>query len=573
MEENLASIDHPPLDPSDPPVARKRVIREAVLVGLLALTLNLAGNGRVSLWDRDEPRYAGCTREMRVSGDWIHPTFNAEPRYHKPVLIYWLMLAGTALGGDNPFGARLVSSLAGAGTCLLVWAWGRRMLGARAGRLAALIMATAPIVVAESKMATTDATLMFWVAGCQFALWELSRRDGWRAALLFWAFLGLAILTKSPAGPVLIAASAVVSWWWGGPTACWKRLRWRWGPLVCAAITVPWNVAILIDSQGDYYRVAVGYHVIRRVTTGIEEHGGFPGYYLVLSLLTCFPWSALLPAAVVGAWSRRRESSDFGFLLGWIVGPLILLECVRTKLIHYYLPAFPAWALLIAWWLVAVADSEAARAPGFWRPRRGALRLLTGIGLGAIVGLLAVAWLVPPSLRPPCLALSALIAAGAVLFRVQFRAAGFERAAHGLIVSTALGVLLIGDWLLPAAEPYRLSSIIGRRLAALESVERARPILGCYDSPGVVYALGHPAPVARGLVSMVDRVNREGKVVAPLQPDELAMFRKDPRLTVERRETIRGFNVDKGRSDTLHLAVIRPNGMAVAGRPREIDVE
>src|SRR5439155_16155500 len=124
---------------------------EAALIGLLALTLNLIGNGRVSLWDRDEPRYAGCTREMRASGDWIHPTFNAEPRYHKPVLIYWLMLVGTALGGDNPFGARLVSSIAGASTCLLVWAWGRRMLGARAGLLAGLILATCPIVVAESK--------------------------------------------------------------------------------------------------------------------------------------------------------------------------------------------------------------------------------------------------------------------------------------------------------------------------------------------------------------------------------------------------------------------------------------
>ena len=120
------------------------------------------------------------------------------------------------------------------------------MLGARAGLLAGLILATAPIMVAESKLATTDATLTFWVVGCQFSLWELSRRPSRRAAAVFWVFLGLAILTKSPAGPVLIAASGVASWWWGGPTACWKRLHWRWGPLLCAAIVVPWNVAILL---------------------------------------------------------------------------------------------------------------------------------------------------------------------------------------------------------------------------------------------------------------------------------------------------------------------------------------
>ena len=67
--------------------------RPLLIVGL-ALALNLAGNDRVGLWDRDEPRYATCTREMRARGDWLHPTFNGQPRYHKPILIYWLMRAG-----------------------------------------------------------------------------------------------------------------------------------------------------------------------------------------------------------------------------------------------------------------------------------------------------------------------------------------------------------------------------------------------------------------------------------------------------------------------------------------------
>src|SRR4051794_35596330 len=289
-DRNDAALDSP-----------RRRVREAVLVGLLALTLNHAGNARISLWDRDEPRYAGCTREMRASGDWMHPTFNAEPRYHKPVLIYWLMLAGTAIGGDSPFGARLVSAVAGTATVLLIWAWGCRLLGNRGGRLAALVLATAPIVVAESKLATTDATLTFLVVGCQFALWELARRPSRLAAAGFWVLLGLAVLTKSPAGPVLILASGVASWWWGGPASCWRRLHWRWGPLLALAVALPWNVAILLRSQGAYYNVAVGYHIIQRATTGIEEHGAFPGYYVVTGLATFYPWSALLPAALAAA--------------------------------------------------------------------------------------------------------------------------------------------------------------------------------------------------------------------------------------------------------------------------------
>src|SRR5262249_49149604 len=149
---------------------------EPLALALLALAINLAGNSRTGLWDRDEPRYAVAVREMRERGDWIFPTFNGEPRYHKPILIYWLMGLTTALGGDNPFGVRLVSAVAGAAAVLGVWWLGRRLFGARGGTLAALIYATAPIVVAESKLATTDATLALWLLGCQACLWTLSRR-------------------------------------------------------------------------------------------------------------------------------------------------------------------------------------------------------------------------------------------------------------------------------------------------------------------------------------------------------------------------------------------------------------
>src|SRR5262245_30552537 len=88
---------------------------EPIGIVVLALALNLAGNRRTGLWDRDEPRYAVCVREMRARSDWTFPTYNGDPRYHKPILIYWLMGVTTAVAGDNPFGARLVSVVAGAG--------------------------------------------------------------------------------------------------------------------------------------------------------------------------------------------------------------------------------------------------------------------------------------------------------------------------------------------------------------------------------------------------------------------------------------------------------------------------
>src|SRR5262249_48393511 len=157
-------------------------------------------------------------------------------------------------------------------------------------------------------------------------------------------------------------------------------LRWKRGLVGFALLTLPWFVAIGVASHGEFYRVALGFHVIRRVALGVEEHRAFPGYYVVTSLATFHPWSALLPAARLGAWSRRRSHPAFGFLLGWVVGPLILLECVRTKLPHYYLPAYPACALMAAWLVDAVAREEVNLRR--WPLGRLSLGLLGGVGIG-----------------------------------------------------------------------------------------------------------------------------------------------------------------------------------------------
>jgi 4-amino-4-deoxy-L-arabinose transferase-like glycosyltransferase len=547
-----------PLPEVEAGATRRRRLREPLLIGLLALTLNLAGNGGVGLWDRDEPRYAVCVREMRARHDWIFPTYNAEPRYHKPILIYWLMSIGVAIGGDNPFGMRLVSGFAGAGTCLLVWGLGRRMFGPQVGRLGALVLATAPIMLVESKLATTDATLTFWFVGGQFCLWELCRRPSRRIAAVFWLLLALGILTKGPVPAVLLAASGLVSWWWGGPTACWKRLNWRLGLAIVALVTLPWFVAIGIASRGDFYRVAVGFHLIQRVTTGIEEHGGFPGYYVLLSLPTFYPWSALLPAALHGGWSRRRGDPALGFLLGWIVGPLIFLELVRTKLIHYYLPAYPACALLVAWLVVTLIREEVTLRR--WPLGRVSLGLLNSIGIGTVVMLVAAACVVNGPVRWPCLFLALVLSAGTLLAVLRLLRGATERALMQLIATWGIIGLGIGAWLLPALEPYRMSRKVGERLAAISAQLKVEPVLLTFQEPSTIYAFGRPVPTVRVWSDLYEQLHRHGKVVTPLLDHELRGLRAKPHLEVEAGERMNCFNLSKGRTQSLTFTQVRPRG-------------
>jgi len=530
-----------------------------LLIAIVALSLNLAGNAETGLWDRDEPRFAVAVREMRARENWVIPTFNGEPRYHKPILSYWLMGLSTRLAGDSPFGARLVSALAGMGTCVLVWALGRRLLGSRAGLLAGLIAAVTPIMFGESKLATTDATLTFWLVGCQLCLWELARKPSRAVAAMFWVLLSLASLTKGPIGPVFLTAAGGLAWWWGWPAPlAWKRLHPRWGLIALTLLTAPWYVAIVLLSRGGFLRFAVGSQMLQRITTGVEEHGGFPGYYLVCSALAFYPWSALVPAAVLAAWRRRRNDHRLGFLLGWLIGPWILLECLQTRLIHYYLPAFPAGALLVAWFVETVAAEGMSLRR--WPLGRLGLGLLGGIGIAGTVGLMAAAACAPGHLQLPLGFLSLILGTGTLLGMLWFHHGATRRAAQGLVITWGLFLLIVGGWVVPAAERYRTSRRVGERLSAQVSRTGIEPVLLNYQEPGVIYTMGGPVATVRdpqGFFALLEQKKALISVITPLEADE---YRSRFGLDVVTLEEIEGYSLTKGLNHNLQLAIIRMTG-------------
>jgi hypothetical protein len=57
--------------------------------------------GAVPLYDLDEGAFTEATREMLASGNFITPHKDGEPRYDKPVLIYWLQAASVAAGAST----------------------------------------------------------------------------------------------------------------------------------------------------------------------------------------------------------------------------------------------------------------------------------------------------------------------------------------------------------------------------------------------------------------------------------------------------------------------------------------
>ena len=131
------------------------------LLSLAALLLFL-GLGSVGLTDRDEGSNAEAAREMAETGDWITPTLNYEPRFAKPVFVYWLMSGAYRLVGVNEFAARLPSALFGVALILLQYLFLTRVRGPVLGLLGGLMLLLSPEMVAIARMALTDSVLIFF---------------------------------------------------------------------------------------------------------------------------------------------------------------------------------------------------------------------------------------------------------------------------------------------------------------------------------------------------------------------------------------------------------------------------
>jgi 4-amino-4-deoxy-L-arabinose transferase-like glycosyltransferase len=332
--------------------------RVAWVLPLAAVTY-LLGNGAVSLWDRDEPRYAQSSRQMLRSGDWVVPRLYDEPRTAKPPLIYWLQAASMSALGDNAFAARLPSAVAMVLTLAVFGGSARRIAGPRRASWAVLVLASSVMVLISAKASTTDGVLLLWLTigqVCLYAIWR--GRGTWGAWLVLGAATGLAGLTKGPPAIGVHATTLLALWLLARTLPPGARPR-RAGPrgtvsnvlkataavAVVAAVSAPWLYLIEQRSPG-FVRTALVHDVLRRAAQPLEGHQGPPGYHVAAIWPFFLPWSLLLPLALVLAWKQRRLP-PLRFALAASLGPWVMFELVRTKLPHYMLPAYPWLALLV----------------------------------------------------------------------------------------------------------------------------------------------------------------------------------------------------------------------------------
>lgn len=358
--------------------------RGPLLAALLTVVAGLPGLLMLPPLDRDEARFAQATAQMLESGDYVDIRFQDEPRWKKPIGIYWLQAVAVSAVSDpaerdiRPY---RLPSLFGAALAAWALAWATSAaLGSRAGFLAGAILGTTFLLSTEASIAKTDAMLTGLTTLAMAALARLylaarSKSPPQRLdKFLFWASVGLSILIKGPIGLMVIALAIIALSLWDRDVRWLGRLGWGWGIPLLALLVGPWAIAITIATDGGFWREALGGDLAPKLVGAHESHGAPPGTYILLAPLLLFPATLLLPAALSAAW-KQRSLPIVRFAVCWLVPAWLVFELAPTKLAHYTMPTFGALAILMA-----VALTQPIGRISRW--------------LGALLGVLAAALIV-----------------------------------------------------------------------------------------------------------------------------------------------------------------------------------
>lgn len=385
--ETIGQADSPASSACDSSPSTRHVLLLLALCGILFFW-NL---GALGLTDRDEGRNAEAGREMLETGDWMSPTFNYEPRYAKPVLVYWLMSASYKTFGVSEFAARFPSALFGLGLVLMLYLFLTRLRDANTGLLGALMLALNLQMIGLNRMALTDSVLIFFTTLSLFAFWlgfqTTRERRPWM--WVCYVAMGIATLAKGPVGFLvpLIVVSLYLSL-----TKQWRQFWQEGRPLAGTALTIlialPWYAGMWW-LHGSEYTDSAQANTVGRFLKPMEGHSFGFLFYVPVLLLGFFPWSGWLLFAwpqtfkswraaqktdVTGDTSRMTTggTTDHAALSGespapssltphpspidkldwfaaaWIFATFVFFTLSSTRLPHYIGPLFPAAAILTA---------------------------------------------------------------------------------------------------------------------------------------------------------------------------------------------------------------------------------
>jgi 4-amino-4-deoxy-L-arabinose transferase-like glycosyltransferase len=299
----------------------------------------------------DEGRYAEMAREMLVTGDWVTPRYNGYKYFEKPPLQIWATAATFQAFGIGDWQARLWTALTGFLTILAIGFTGAKIFNARAGWLAAVVLASSPMWVISGHVNSLDMGLSAFLvtALCSLLVAQTATQKNTTRKWMWicWACMGLATLSKGVIGAAIPAmvliAYSISAWDW----KIWTRLHIISGTFIFFIITAPWFV-LVAQRNPEFLEFFFIHEHLQRFTQDAHSRTGPIYYFVPLLIIGLLPWVLQIPGAIKNAFENRQHGfSSHWLLLCWFVVIFAFFSVSRSKLPGYIIPIFPALALLI----------------------------------------------------------------------------------------------------------------------------------------------------------------------------------------------------------------------------------
>lgn len=429
----------------------------------------------VDTMDIDASQYAGMSREMTKSSNWLQLYDRGLEYLDKPPFLFWVSAASMKVFGINNFAYKLPSLLFALWALWATYRLTRLLYTEATARLAALILGTCQGMFLMTNDVRCDTILMSWVVTAIWMVkeWEVTHKRKYLFAGFAAAAFGM--MTKGPIA-LMVPAFAFTSQW--VLHRDWKKFtnaNYLLGIVIVAILLLP--VSIGLYQQFDLHpnkRVngTTGVSGLRffywsqsfgRITGESPWKNGADISFLLLNMLWSFlPWIFIfIPAFVTNTVLLVRQKfrlqtgqewiATGGFLLAYLA-----LGSSAYQLPHYIFVAFPLAAIVTA---ASVAHFyESGRQPLLYKVLRPTLTVISLLVLGLVLYL--IAYVFPAG--PWAIVLWVVGVALWVFIALQKNTKGT------FVLSTAAAMLIanvfLSGYIYPSLLRYQAGSQVGRYL-------------------------------------------------------------------------------------------------------------
>ncbi|QSH41873.1 glycosyltransferase family 39 protein [Lentisphaerota bacterium ZTH] len=321
--------------------------------------------GSYALMNTNEGVYAGISRRLMETGNYIVPRLNGLIYLEKPPMIYWLTALNFNLFGINEWSARLAPALAGFLIGLLLFGFLRHQDRKKDAVWALLIWSSSIGAISCSRVILCDMVLTMFLSVLLVSLYIYRQnrdQQGW--LYVGYAMAACALLTKGLLGVALAGMTMFVYIYseqsehrlfsfkrFGSAVKEMFSFFSVIGTVIFLAIALPWHIAVAQHDPNFWYYYFVNEQFLRFMNAR-EPHDYYNGpiyYYVVRLFGLMLPWVFFLPAFIWREKSQdlpRKEQSLERFCWSWFLAILVFFSINRAKDHYYIITGMPPLIIL-----------------------------------------------------------------------------------------------------------------------------------------------------------------------------------------------------------------------------------